>query len=177
MSGKEEPEELCLITVAEIKLKLCITGHWDFFPQVLDANTLLMSESPTPVPKERKQQGFGGYFQDSARTAEPSLGCAAVSDSEQLCTDPGGGTCARGAAHQSHSHTSLQKYQLPLHSLTEEAFGNAGRRKRGKSIFLQNNPSRSFLSPSGKNWFCVTLKDWGTTQCSRQRQQATPSIT
>lgn len=38
----------------------------------------------------------------------------------------------------------------------------------------QQEPS---VSASEKNWFCVTLNDWGTTQCNRQRQQATPSTT
>lgn len=68
--------------------------------------------------------------------------------------------CARGAAHQHHSHTSLQKYLLCLHSLTikkhlemlldsqkrrteEDSYNN--RRKREKSLSLQKNPSRSLL--------------------------------
>lgn len=52
------------------------------------------------------------------------------------------------------------------------------KKKKGEKSFpseqSQQEPS---ACPSEKNWFCVTLKDWGTTQCSRQRQQATPSIT
>lgn len=82
-SGKEETEELCLITAVEIKQKLLYSIQLDFLCAGASREHFTNEEEPNFCKQGEKtlSQGFGNFFpqdMDSDKTAETLLHCAAL---------------------------------------------------------------------------------------------------